>query len=75
MDPLGLFVIGAVILGLVLFYSGSGKGMIISLAIFADLGLLGLIMSGAWPLLIVVGIPIALLNYAAFFSLAAKDEE
>ncbi len=75
MDPLGLFVIIVVILGLVLFYSGSGKGMIISLAIFADLGLLGLIMSGAWPLLIVVGIPIALLNYAAFYSLASKDIE
>ena len=36
------------------------------------LGLVGLIMSGGWPLLIVIGIPIALLNYAAFFSLTKK---
>ena len=75
MDPFGILVIGALILGLVLFYSGSGKGIIISLAIFADLGLVGLIMSGGWPLLIVIGIPIALLNYAAFFLLTKKDNE
>ena len=67
MEPFGIFVIGALILAFVLFYSGHGRAMIIGLAIIADLGLLGLLMSGGWPLLLVVGIPIALLNYAAFF--------
>ena len=73
MDPLGIFVLGALILGGILFYSGAGVGMICGLAIIADLGLLGLIMSGGWPLIIVVGIPIGLLNYAAFKAITEKE--
>ena len=58
MDPLGIFVIGALILGGVLFYSGAGVGIILGLAIFADLGILGMLMSGSWPLLLLVGLPV-----------------
>ena len=72
MDPLGIFVIGALILGGILFYSGSGVGFILGIAIIADLGVLGMLMSGSWPLLLVVGIPVGLLNYAAFDALTNK---
>ena len=72
MDPLGIFVIGALILGGVLFYSGAGVGIILGLAIFADLGVLGMLMSGSWPLLLLVGLPVGLLNYAAFDALTSK---
>ena len=72
MDPLGAFVICALILAGVLFYSGSGVGIIVSLAIIADLGTLGMLMNGSWPLLLIVGIPVGLLNYAAFDALTNK---
>ena len=46
--------------------------MIVGLAIFADLGVLGAIMSGAWPLLFLLGIPVAILNYWVYFNFINK---
>ena len=73
MDPLGIFVIGALTLGGVLFYSGSGVGIICGLAIIADLGTLGMLMNGSWPLLVIVGLPVIGLNYAAFKAITDKE--
>ena len=51
-----------------IYASASGFG----LAIFADLGVLGAIMSGAWPLLFLLGIPVAILNYLVYFNFINK---
>lgn len=72
MNSLDLFTIIATTLGMVFFTSFSPKGMIIGLAIFADLGVVGAIMSGAWPLLFLLGIPVAILNYWVYFNFINK---
>ena len=72
MNSLDLFIIIAATFGMVLFTSFSPKGMIVGLAIFADLGVLGVIMSGAWPLLFLLGIPVAILNYWVYFNFINK---
>ena len=74
MEPIGIFVLGALVLGGILFYSGSGVGFILGITIVADLGVLGMLMSGSWPLLLVIGIPVGLLNYAAFKALGEKGK-
>ena len=54
-----------VLLGFYFFYIHQ-KYLWIGLAILADLGMLGFLMSGAWPLIILTAIPVAILNYCAF---------
>jgi len=73
MDPFGIFVLGALILGGVLFYSGAAVGLIVGLAIFVDLGTLGLLTSGAWFLIILTCLPTIGLNYAAYRALTDKE--
>jgi len=71
----GYIVFGIFILACILFYSGSGIGVLIGVAIVMDLGLLGIIMNGNWVLIVVIGIPTIIFNYLTFSSLADKKEK
>jgi len=67
-------LLGLLILSFVLFFSFNKKAMYFGIAILADLGFIGTLMSDMWFLAIFSFFPALIITYMAFHNLNSKDE-
>ena len=74
MEILNWIIFGFVILAYFFFYVHQ-KYIWVGLAIMANLSTLGILMSGGWPLLIIIGIPTIILNYFAIENISENNEK
>jgi len=74
MEIFKLLIFLLVILGFYFFYVYQ-KYLWVGLAILADLAILGFIASGAWPLILITGIPVTILNYFAFQNIVDANKK